>query len=121
VVVPPPGELGAPYASLQIDQTFAGATDDYHPSCAPGPGVDHAYRFVLDRPARMRFENYSNAVDRVATMTVALARDCGGPELACASGDYTASLERVLEPGAYIVWVEENGGADEYALLVDGN
>jgi hypothetical protein len=95
-----------------LDWTLAGAADDHAPSCAPAAGVDHAYRIWVNTRTDVSLSLLSTmpVSDPTRTMTVAITRDCSGPELACDSATGApAELGVRLDPGWYIVWVDETG------------
>jgi cysteine-rich repeat protein len=102
--------------SALLESDFTGAADDFSPSCAPGPGVDHVYRIWFERGERIDF----SVLATVGTppLTIAIAPECGAAELACATGAGFALIDRVFEPGWYLVWVEQRGGAGPYELSI---
>lgn len=108
IVFESPGVV-APYL---FEWTLAGATDDHTPTCSAGAGVDHAYRVWVDTRTELSLFLASTmpVSDPTRTMTLSITRDCGGPEIACdtATGAFV-ELAQTLDPGWYIVWVDETG------------
>ncbi|MEM9193146.1 MAG: hypothetical protein AAGF12_28490, partial [Myxococcota bacterium] len=117
--------LGDPHlGDYFATDNLAGAGSDRTASCG-APGGDHAYRFVLTERSQLNFYvaplDPAGRIDSTRPVTLSVTRDCSGPEVACVAGPGLTQTNRLLDPGIYILWVNDQGAGGDYEIGVNGS
>ncbi|MEM9193145.1 MAG: hypothetical protein AAGF12_28485 [Myxococcota bacterium] len=121
LVIEPPPRFD--YYTRDVTGNLAGAAADNRPSCGTF-SPDHAYRLVVRRRTRITAAAYrwtAGDIDESQRFTVSLRRGCGGPEVDCVAGAGLQGFMHTLDPGVYVLWVNDQGAGGDYVVTVDGD